>query len=70
VALSPGHIGWGYHNQKRHIEEAEKQQDRMGNQYHMNILQPQVEKHLHQFEKDQNLEHQAKLRMDAAANYV
>lgn len=42
----------------------------MGNQYHMNILQPQVEKHLHQFEKDQNLEHQAKLRMDAAANYV
>lgn len=30
-AMSPGHIGWGYHNQRRHIEEAEKAQDRMGN---------------------------------------
>jgi len=24
VGLSPGHIGWGYHNQRRYIEEVDK----------------------------------------------
>jgi hypothetical protein len=69
-ALSPGHIGWGYHNQRRHIEEVEKAQDRMGNQYSQHVLQPQVEKHLQQFEKENFLEKEAKSRMDAANNYV
>lgn len=29
VGLSPGHIGWGYHNQRAYLEEVDKNHDRL-----------------------------------------
>lgn len=33
LGLSPGHIGWGYYNQKAFLEEVDKQQDRIYTTY-------------------------------------
>lgn len=34
AASSPGHIGWGYANQRQYIEGQDKFQDQRGQQFH------------------------------------
>ncbi len=51
-ALSPTHVGWGYQAQRRYIEEVDKNQDRLNQVFHKNVVQPQVEKAVATLEKE------------------
>lgn len=68
--MSPGHIGWGYHNQRAYLEEVDKNQDRVYQVYQQNVGSPARDKTLQQLQKERQTELEAKARMDAAANYV